>query len=199
MLHYHLLVIHLNLKNHLHLNLRNIFCKILKYIFFIIFLYIYSIWAFLEGWGAWNGLNKFRGMAHLSSRLAVGPCQAAKFKLNFELYLQHVRSYAPSSCFADAENTFQDTQWPCELFIIMNNWYLVASTAKNRFRPTMSCHPKRPPVDYPCCFGKICIGCNNNHMEQMQKKHSICRISFLQFATEITNKWSKSQRLKQKS
>ncbi len=34
---------------------------------YIIFLYIYSIWAFLEGWGAWNDQNKFRGLAHLSS------------------------------------------------------------------------------------------------------------------------------------
>jgi hypothetical protein len=34
------------------------------------FLYIYSIWAFLEGWGAWNGRNEFRGLAHLSSSLA---------------------------------------------------------------------------------------------------------------------------------
>jgi hypothetical protein len=33
-------------------------------------LYIYSIWAFLEGWGAWNAQNKFRGLAHLSSRLS---------------------------------------------------------------------------------------------------------------------------------
>ncbi len=45
-------------------------------IFFVKFGYIYifitffsvsSIFEFLEGWGAGNGLNKFRGMAHLSS------------------------------------------------------------------------------------------------------------------------------------
>jgi hypothetical protein len=32
-----------------------------------IFLYIYSIWAILEGWGAWNDQNIIRGLAHLSS------------------------------------------------------------------------------------------------------------------------------------
>ncbi len=35
---------------------------------FITFFCVYSIFVFLEGWGAWNDQNKFRGLAHLSSR-----------------------------------------------------------------------------------------------------------------------------------
>ncbi len=39
----------------------------MKYIyFFYIFVYKF-IFVFLEGWGAWNDQNKFRGLAHLSS------------------------------------------------------------------------------------------------------------------------------------
>ncbi len=34
---------------------------------------IYSISAIFEGWGAWNGRNKFRGLAHLSSVSTAGP------------------------------------------------------------------------------------------------------------------------------
>jgi hypothetical protein len=46
------------------------FVKFWNIFFYIIFLYIYSIWAILEGWEAWNGLNIIRGLAHLSSSMA---------------------------------------------------------------------------------------------------------------------------------
>ena len=50
------------------------FVKFGNIYFFITFFSVSSIFENLEGWGAGNGQNKFRGLTHLSSTIGIRGC-----------------------------------------------------------------------------------------------------------------------------